>query len=261
MTLSLAPGPHDPGAPQLETATSSARWFLGAQRAVVFSYRLDGSSPADVQVNLVRESDGAIVQAWSQPGVAPGQVQTVSWNGVANGQAQPEGRYAFRAVVHDGSATSSNAAPDDPNRDAFDFHTHVFPVRGRHDFGGAADRYGAARAGHTHQGQDVLAACGTREVAAQGGKGIYSGVQSAAGYYLVVHGLDGYDNAYMHLAAASPFEAGDTVYTGEQIGVVGDTGDATACHLHFEVWTSPGWYNGGHTIDPLPLLQAWDSYS
>jgi murein DD-endopeptidase MepM/ murein hydrolase activator NlpD len=261
VALSPAPGPRDAGAPRLETATSTSRWFLGAQRAVVFSYKLDGSSPSDVSVNLVRESDGAVVQTWTQPGVAPGDVHTVSWNGIVGGQPQPEGRYAFRVVVHSGTASTSNAAADDPNRDAFDLHTHVFPVRGRHDFGGPEARYGAPRAGHTHQGQDVLARCGTREVAAQGGKVIYSGFQSAAGYYLVVHGLDGYDNAYMHLAGRSAFEVGDTIYTGEQIGVVGDTGDATACHLHFEVWTPPGWYNGGHTIDPLPLLQAWDSWS
>jgi murein DD-endopeptidase MepM/ murein hydrolase activator NlpD len=42
---------------------------------------------------------------------------------------------------------------------------------------------------------------------------------------------------------------------------VGDTGDASACHLHFEIWTAPGWYDGGHVIDPLASLQAWDSFS
>jgi hypothetical protein len=39
----------------------------------------------------------------------------------------------------------------------------------------------------------------------------------------------------------------------------GDTGDADGCHLHFEIWTAPGWYTGGHPIDPLPFLEAWDS--
>ena len=261
VTLSPAPGPRDAGAPELDTATSTARWFLGAQRGVVFSYRLGGSSPADVDVNLIRETDGATVQTWTQTAVTPGQVHTISWNGTTSGQIQPEGRYAFRVVVHSGSATAGNAAADDANRDAFDLHTHVFPVRGRHDFGGPEARYGAQRQGHTHQGQDILSPCGTREVAAQGGTVVYSGLQSAAGYYIVIHGVDGYDNAYMHLAGPSPFQQGDPVYTGEQVGVVGDTGDATACHLHFEVWTPPGWYNGGHTIDPLPLLEAWDAYS
>ena len=107
----------------------------------------------------------------------------------------------------------------------------------------------------------MLAACGTKIVAAQGGSIIYSGFQSAAGNYVVIHGLDGTDNSYMHLAQPSPFRQGDKVFAGQQIGVVGETGDATACHLHFEIWTAPGWYNGGKAVDPLPSLQGWDAFS
>lgn len=250
-----------PGDASLETATSASKWFLGSQRGVVFSFRLAGDSPADVTVNLVRESDGVTVQSWQQPQVAAGEVRTVSWTGVVDKVVQPEGRYAFRAVVSRGGVTATSAAADDAERDAFDFYTHFFPVRGKHNYGTAQDRYGAARSGHTHQGQDVMASCGTKLVAAQGGTVIYSGYQSAAGNYVVIHGLDGTDNSYMHLAQPSPFSEGDKVFTGQQVGVVGDTGDATACHLHFEIWTAPGWYNGGHTVDPLPSLQAWDAFS
>jgi murein DD-endopeptidase MepM/ murein hydrolase activator NlpD len=250
-----------PGSPSIETATSAAKWFLGSQRGIVFSYQLSGSSPADVDVNLIRQSDGATVQTWTQPQVAPGQLQTVRWTGVANGTVQPEGRYAFRAVIHRDGVTATSAAGDDANRDAFDFYGHFFPVRGTHNYGDAGARFGASRSGHTHQGQDVMAACGSKLVAAQGGTVKYAAFQSAAGYYIVIHGLDGTDNAYMHLAGPTPFTEGDKVFTGQQIGVVGDTGDATACHLHFEIWTAPGWYDGGHVIDPLPSLQAWDRFS
>ena len=87
------------------------------------------------------------------------------------------------------------------------------------------------------------------------------GGQTGALNHVVIHGLDGTDNSYMHLAQPSPFRQGDKVFTGQQIGVVGETGDATACHLHFEIWTAPGWYNGGKAVDPLPSLQAWDAFS
>jgi murein DD-endopeptidase MepM/ murein hydrolase activator NlpD len=125
-----------------------------------------------------------------------------------------------------------------------------------------AGRFGAPRAGHTHQGQDTMAACGTPLVAARGGTVQYSGYQSAAGNYVVIDGKGTpLDFMYAHLAEPSPLQTGEPVRTGQPIGVVGETGDATACHLHFEIWTAPGWYQGGSPIDPLPFLEQWDRYS
>jgi murein DD-endopeptidase MepM/ murein hydrolase activator NlpD len=147
-------------------------------------------------------------------------------------------------------------------RDAFDFYGHVFPVRGRHDFGGAGAQFGAGRHGHSHQGHDVFATCGTRLVAARGGVVKFKRYHAAAGHYLVVDGdHTEIDYAYMHLTSASPFNPGERVFTGQQIGTVGDSGNARGCHLHFEMWSAPGWYDGGRPFDPLPHLQAWDAYS
>jgi murein DD-endopeptidase MepM/ murein hydrolase activator NlpD len=155
-----------------------------------------------------------------------------------------------------------NAPAADLTRDAFDLRPALFPVRGKHDFGQAAARFGAVRAGHTHQGQDVMAACGTPLLAARGGVVKAKKYHSAAGYYLIIDGAGtGTDYGYMHMAAPSAYAVGDRVYTGDQLGVVGDTGDATACHLHFEEWSAPGWYSGGQPFDPLPDLRAWDAYS
>lgn len=138
----------------------------------------------------------------------------------------------------------------------------LFPVPGPHDFGTSMSRFGAGRSGHTHQGHDVMAECGEPVIAARGGEVQYSGYQDAAGNYVVIDGSGtGFDMAYMHLAEPSPLQASDVVRTGQPIGAVGDTGSATACHLHFEIWTSPGWYEGGSPVDPLPYLLRWDRYS
>jgi murein DD-endopeptidase MepM/ murein hydrolase activator NlpD len=138
----------------------------------------------------------------------------------------------------------------------------MFPVRGRHNYGDAGARFGARRSGHRHQGQDVMARCGTPLVAARGGKVKFKQYHAAAGNYVVIDaaGTD-VDYVYMHLAEPTPFRPGDRVYTGQRIGSVGDTGDAQGCHLHIELWTGPGWYDGGKPFDPLSSLRAWDSWS
>jgi murein DD-endopeptidase MepM/ murein hydrolase activator NlpD len=177
--------------------------------------------------------------------------------------AAAPGRYSFRltAATPTGAVVRS-AQTGDLERDAFDLYDHVFPIRGRHDFGGSGSTFGSGRSGHSHQGHDVFASCGTRMVAARGGRVQFTQYHAAAGHYIVIDG-DGsdVDYVYMHLAEPSPFKAGDRVFTGQQIGSVGDSGNAQGCHLHFELWGAPGWYDGGDPFDPLPALQAWDSWS
>lgn len=128
----------------------------------------------------------------------------------------------------------------------------VFPVRGHYTFG---DGLGAGRG---HEGQDILAKCGTPIVSAQPGRVQYNKYQSAAGNYIVIDGKGKLDDLmYAHMKNRSKFQVGDKLDAGEQIGVVGETGDATACHLHFEMWSNPGWYEGGHPVDPKPSLKTW----
>ena len=99
-----------------------------------------------------------------------------------------------------------------------------------------------------------MAKCGTPLVAARGGRVQYSGYQGAAGNYIVIDGKGtGYDMAYMHLLEPSPLQEGMTVRTGQPIGIVGETGDATACHLHFEIWTRPGLVRGRQPDRPAAL--------
>ncbi len=136
----------------------------------------------------------------------------------------------------------------------------VFPVRGTHDFGGTQSRFGAGRSGHSHQGQDVMAKCGVPLASATAGTVHTTGYQSSAGNYIVIRGsAPAQDYVYMHLKAAPVVGKGAVVAAGQAIGAVGETGNAQGCHLHFEIWSGPGWYDGGRPFDPLPQLQAWEA--
>jgi murein DD-endopeptidase MepM/ murein hydrolase activator NlpD len=133
----------------------------------------------------------------------------------------------------------------------------VFPLAGPHTFG---DGFGAARSGHTHQGQDIMAACGTPEVAVSRAKVKWVSFQKLAGNYVIIRNKKLHqDYMYAHLAARASVTKGQVVQPGQQIGIVGETGDATACHLHFELWLGK-WYRGGHPVDPMPYLQTYQGF-
>lgn len=132
-----------------------------------------------------------------------------------------------------------------------------FPIRGAYRFGRGAAAFGGGRG---HEGQDVLATCGTALVAAEAGRVSAKGFHARAGNYVVVDGADGtQDEVYMHLRAPAAVEEGATIPAGTAIGEVGDTGRASACMLHFELWQGnwQGIGGAGTPIDPLPTLKAW----
>lgn len=215
-----------------------------------------------VTVALVRVIDGAVVTTWPVA-LAPEAVSSITWDGRIEGVAQPVGRYEFR-VFAGGPAPGAVAAsaPAALATGGFDLVDHIFPVRGRHSYGSGQAAFGAQRSGHTHQGHDVFARCGTPLVAARGGVVKLNKFERSAGNYVVIDGEGtDVDYVYMHLQERSPLAQGARVLTGQRIGNVGDTGDARGCHLHFELWDAPGWYTGGAPIDPLVFLKLWDSYS
>jgi murein DD-endopeptidase MepM/ murein hydrolase activator NlpD len=137
----------------------------------------------------------------------------------------------------------------------------VFPVAGAHNFGGPENRFGAPRDGYTHQGQDVLTAEGTPVVVPLAGTITSTSYQAGgAGYYAVEHTGIGFDFMFAHCEASSlAVSADQAVAAGQALCKAGQTGDATAPHLHFEMWVG-GWQApGGEPIDPLPYLQAWEA--
>jgi murein DD-endopeptidase MepM/ murein hydrolase activator NlpD len=136
----------------------------------------------------------------------------------------------------------------------------VFPIAGPHDLERTpTNGFGGGRG---HNGQDMFAACGTPVVASQGGKVREAGYDPVGGNFVVLTEKEtDLDAVYMHLAHTPRLHARETVETDQRIGSVGSTGNAWGCHLHFELWTAPGWYAGGEPFDPLPRLRRWDAQS
>lgn len=159
--------------------------------------------------------------------------------------------HASRALTIVTPPAAVSPAPD-PGAEA-----STFPIRGNHDMGqSAANGFGGGR---NHGGQDMFAACGTPLVAVRSGVVQAATFQSRAGNYVVLQSPDGQSHVYMHMRAPALVKKGDSVTMGQQVGEVGQTGRATGCHLHFELWTAPGWYTGGKAIDPLPLLRQLET--
>jgi murein DD-endopeptidase MepM/ murein hydrolase activator NlpD len=232
-------------------------FFQGSEPAT-FRYETAGRGRRDLAIEVIRKGAGRVVKRWTEKNVEPGRTHSQSWGGkTKRKRPAPSGAYLFRVRERGGELADRSRAEGDRS---FAYHDHVFPIRGTHTYG---DGIGAPRQGHSHQGQDLFAGCGAPLRAARGGKVQFRGFQgSGAGHYLVIDGKQtGRDYVYMHLQSQSRFGTGERVRTGERVGAVGASGNASGCHLHFEIWSRPGWYQGGDFLDPRKPLKKWDRWS
>jgi len=101
-----------------------------------------------------------------------------------------------------------------------------------------------------HWAVDIAADYGSRVVAAAPGKVIFAGWKSNGGGYQVwiSHGSNIY-TTYNHMSSLT-VSNGENVSRGEQVGRIGQTGNATGPHLHFEVWNGHVW-DGGTRVNPM----------
>jgi len=220
-----------------------------------------GARENDLRINLV-DTEGTVVSSVFRKAVPTNSATKVTWNARGtNGRPVKNGQYRFE--IRDASGARAEIAPRLMERSGANPFTtsvygYIFPVRGRHQY------WDGIGAGRGHQGLDIGARCGTKVVAARGGRVYWNAYQaSGAGYYVVINvaGTGGQSHAYMHLTKKSPLKKGQFVYTGQKIGTVGLTGRTTGCHLHFEMWSKPGWYQGGTFLDPTRPVKRWDTYS
>ena len=249
----------------LTRLTVSRRNLFAFGRPARISYG-SATAPSYVRVRLdfIRAGSGRTVFRANLGRVRTGVTHGYSWSGTEGGNVLRAGSYRCASWPATGAGNRLHARQQLSGKAArINFQTHRFPVAGPHSFGGPDLRFGAAREGHTHMGQDIPAAEGTPVVAPRGGTISARGYDPAgAGNYLVIDaGGENFDYVFMHLQTGSLLVGrGDRVATGQRIANVGTTGHSTGPHLHFEIWRG-AWFAGGKAIDPLPALKAWDRSS
>jgi murein DD-endopeptidase MepM/ murein hydrolase activator NlpD len=108
--------------------------------------------------------------------------------------------------------------------------------------------YGA-RGGTIHYGVDIANSIGTPIFSAMAGDVIDSGPASGFGLWVRVDHGNGLITVYGHING-SLVSVGQSVAAGEQIATMGNRGQSTGPHLHFEV------HEDGNKIDPQPWLSA-----
>ncbi|MCZ2824354.1 MULTISPECIES: M23 family metallopeptidase [unclassified Modestobacter] len=121
----------------------------------------------------------------------------------------------------------------------------VLPVQGR-----LTSQFGS-RWGTLHAGIDFAAPLGTPEYAVMDGVVLRAGAASGFGLAVYIQHADGDVSVYGHMQEILVQE-GQTVRAGDTIALLGNEGQSTGPHLHFEV------HDGGldgPRIDPLPWLR------
>ncbi|MDO5677938.1 MAG: peptidoglycan DD-metalloendopeptidase family protein [Propionibacteriaceae bacterium] len=99
-----------------------------------------------------------------------------------------------------------------------------------------------------HDGVDFGAACGTSITLPAAGVVTSAGYHGGYGYRVVVDHGGGLVTAYAHLPRVT-VHPGERLTAGQSVGVVGNTGLSTGCHLHWMAW------QGGTLVDPLTLAR------
>lgn len=150
------------------------------------------------------------------------------------------------AAVHGEELANANAfAQERAEREArLQRPLFVMPTKGVFT-SGFGYRWGAL-----HGGVDLAAPIGTPIVAASDGVVVDAGPTAGYGAWVKIRHSDGTVTLYGHVNTWL-VQIGQRVFAGDQIATVGNRGNSTGPHLHFEVLLG-----GTNRTDPVPWLAA-----
>jgi murein DD-endopeptidase MepM/ murein hydrolase activator NlpD len=168
-----------------------------------------------------------------------------------------EKKVTYEITEENGKTTKKKVVDEnvlqEPEKEVIVKGTKVIPSRGSGSLswpavGGYISSYMGPRWGSLHKGIDIARPGSRAILAADNGRVISAGYDSSGyGNRIIISHNNGMKTTYSHLSSIH-VSAGDVVAKGEQIGVMGATGNVTGVHLHFEV------YANGQLKNPMDYL-------
>jgi len=122
------------------------------------------------------------------------------------------------------------------------------PVEGRLSSGFGYRRHPITGLRSFHYGIDITNNRGTPVQASGSGVVVFSGWRGTYGKVIIISHGYGYETVYAHNNQLY-VSVGDTVEKGDVISAVGNTGNSTGPHLHFEIRLN------GKAVNPLTYLR------
>ncbi|MBI4246945.1 MAG: peptidoglycan DD-metalloendopeptidase family protein [Candidatus Rokubacteria bacterium] len=126
---------------------------------------------------------------------------------------------------------------------------HLLPLFTWPVDGPVSSTFGRRRNGW-HRGIDIKADIGVPILAAAPGVVVASGWEQRYGRVIKIEHINAFMTIYAH-NSENQVEVGERIFTGQALGLVGRTGQATAHHLHFEIRQAGLAYNPLYLM-PLP---------
>lgn len=154
------------------------------------------------------------------------------------------------------AANSNNSSSGGGSAPVVSSGSWTKPVNGRFTSGYGYRVHPIYGTGRMHYGVDFANSIGTPVVSAADGVVSYAAPFSTYGnVVMVTHNIDGqtFTSLYAHLNSIGA-SVGQSVSKGQQIGTLGNTGNSTGPHLHFEIHVG-GW-NGmeANSVNPLRYI-------
>jgi len=213
-----------------------AKAEIEAQKAV-YEQQFDAANVELLRLQGARDAH----QAWEQQKADEEAAQRAAAERAA-------AEAAAAAAAARASSSSSVAAPArGSSGGGVSSGSYVQPTSGR-----VSSCYGW-RWGALHGGVDIAAPIGTPVYSAHSGVVQRAGTATGFGYAVYILGDDGYVTVYGHVNRYF-VRAGERVRAGEQIAEVGNRGQSTGPHLHFEAHPRGVMYGG--QVDPVDWLDA-----